>query len=114
MTMFRIFLMTIISIVGVYTAIVVANHGMGLLPIFFGDIADMGWPGQFNMDFLSFLILGAFWIMWRHHFSALGLLLGLSIFAGGAPYLCIYLLVGSFQAKGDAKEILLGQRRAKS
>jgi hypothetical protein len=72
----------------------------------------MGWPGQFNMDFHAFLILGSVWLMWRHHFSPLGLLFGLCIFAGGAPFLCAYLLVASFQAKGDVKELLLGKQRA--
>lgn len=114
MALFRIFLVAIIAIVGTYTLFVVAHHGLGLLPIFFGDIMTMGWPGQFNMDFLAFLSLGALWLMWRHHFSALGILLGVSIFVGGAPYLCAYLLVTSFQAKGDVKEILLGRVRATS
>jgi hypothetical protein len=114
MTLFRLLLITIIATVGVYTAIVVANHGLGLLPIFFGDIAKMEWPGQFNMDFFSFLTLGATYIMWRHHFAPIGLVLGILVFAGGAPYMCIYLLVASFQANGDVKEILLGKRRAAS
>jgi hypothetical protein len=112
MTLFRILLTSIIVIVGVYTVDVIANHGWGLLPIFFGDIAKMEWPGQFNMDFSSFLILGSVWLMWRHHFSPLGLLFGLCIFAGGAPFLSTYLLVASFQAKGDMKALLLGKRRA--
>jgi hypothetical protein len=73
MTLFRIFLVTIIAVIGVYTAIVIANHGMGLYPIFFGDIADMTWPGQFNLDFLGFLILSGVWVAWRHAFSVGGL-----------------------------------------
>lgn len=112
MTLFRLLLLTIIAVVGVYTFIVVSNHGLGLLPIFFGDIAKMEWPGQFNMDFFSFLTLGAVWMMWRHHFSLAGIALGFCVFAGGAPYLSTYLLVASFQANGDAKEILLGKKRA--
>lgn len=112
MNLFRLLLIAIIATVGVYTVIVIANHGFGLLPIFYGDIVKMGWPGQFNMDFHAFLILGSVWLMWRHHFSPLGLLFGLCIFAGGAPFLCIYLLVASFQAKGDVKELLLGKRPA--
>ena len=112
MTLFRLLLLTIIAVVGVYTFIVVSNHGLGLLPIFFGDIAKMEWPGQFNMDFFSFLTLGAVWMMWRHHFSLAGIALGLCGFEGGAPYLCTYLLAASFQANGDAKEILLGKTRA--
>jgi hypothetical protein len=114
MTGFRILLVAIIAIVGVYTVFVVGEHGMDFLSPFYGDIAKMGWPGQFNMDFHAFLILGSAWLMWRHHFSPLGLLFGLCIFAGGAPFLCTYLLVASFQAKGDVKELLLGNQRAAS
>jgi hypothetical protein len=114
MNSFRLLSIAIIATVGVYTVNVVANHGWGLLPIFYGDIAKMGWPGQFNMDFHAFLILGSAWLMWRHHFSPLGLLSGLCIFAGGAPFLCSYLLVASFQAKGDVKELLLGKQRVRT
>ena len=112
MNAFRLLLIAIVATVGIYTVIVIANHGWGLLPIFYGDIAKMGWPGQFNMDFHAFLILGSVWLMWRHHFSPLGLFFGLLIFAGGAPFLCSYLLVASFQAKGDVKELLLSRQRA--
>lgn len=112
MALFRIFLVAIIAIVGTYTMFVVADHGLGLLPIFFGDIMEMGWPGQFNMDFFAFLSLGALWLMWRHHFSIGGILLGLCVFAGGAPFVCTYLLIASVQAKGDMPALLLGARRA--
>lgn len=112
MNLFRLLLIAIIATVGIYTINVIASHGWGLLPIFYGDIAKMGWPGQFNMDFHAFLILGSVWLMWRHHFSPLGLLFGLCIFAGGAPFLCAYLLVASFQAKGEVKVLLLGKQRA--
>lgn len=112
MTLFRLLLLTIVAVVGVYTVIVVSEHGMGLLPIFFGDIAKMEWPGQFNLDFFSLLTLGAVWMMWRHHFSPAGIVLGFCVFAGGAPYLCSYLLVASYQANGDVRKILLGEKRA--
>jgi hypothetical protein len=112
MNMFRILLVAIITIVGAYTVVVIADHGWGLLPIFYSDITQMDWRGQFNMDFSSFLILGSIWLMWRHHFAPLGLLFGLVIFAGGAPFLCAYLLIASFRTNGDVKELLLGKRRA--
>jgi len=32
-------------------------------------------------------------------------------FFGGAPFLCVYLLLASFNAKGDMHEILLGKTR---
>jgi len=112
MALFRLLLIAIIATVGFYTALVIADHGWGLLPMFFGDIVKMGWPGQFNMDFLSFLILGSVWLIWRHQFSPLGLIFGMLIFAGGAPFLCTYLLVASFRANGDIRILLLGEKRA--
>jgi hypothetical protein len=112
MTLFRLLLIAIIAIVGTYTVAVVGQHGVDFVNPFFGDIASMGWPGQFNMDFWSFLILGSIWLMWRHHFSPLGLLFGLVIFVGGAPFLCSYLLVVAVKDKPDAAELLLGKTRA--
>lgn len=111
MTAFRILLVAIITIVGIYTAVVISNHGADFLTPFYGDIAKMGWAGQFNIDFNAFLILGSLWLMWRHHFSPLGLLFGLVIFAGGAPFLCIYMLVVMAKDKSDIAELLLGKGR---
>jgi 4-hydroxybenzoate polyprenyltransferase len=83
-----------------------------LFAIFFGDIARMEWPGQFNLDFLGFLILSGAWTAWRHHFSPAGLVLGLIAFVGGMGFLTIYLLIESARAKGDIRVLLLGARRA--
>ena len=112
MTLLRLLLAAIIATVGGYTVFVVADHGWNFLPFYFGDIAKMGWPGQFNMDFSALLVLGSVWLMWRHHFSGVGMLLGALIFALGAPLLCTYLLISSFQDNGDVKELLLGKTRA--
>jgi hypothetical protein len=111
MTGFRILLVAIIGIVGIYTVFVIGQHGMDFLSPFYADIAKMGWPGQFNMDFQAFLILGSLWLMWRNHFSLLGLLFGLVIFAGGAPFLCGYLLVVMLKDRADMAELLLGKTR---
>ena len=112
MTLFRLLLVAIITVVGAYTVAVVGQHGIDFVTPFFGDIAKMGWPGQFNMDFWSFLILGAIWLMWRHHFSPAGLFFGLIIFVGGAPFLCSYLLVVIAKDRPDMAELLLGKTRA--
>jgi len=68
MTGFRVLLAIIFVTISVYTVPVVLNHGLDLLPIFFGDMVKMGWPGQFNLDFFGILILSAFWPAWRNHF----------------------------------------------
>ena len=109
---FRVLLVIMLLTVVAYTIVVVANHGLGLYPVFFGDIARMGWPGQFNLDFLGFLTLSGFWLAWRHHFSAAGLALGVLGLTGGIPVLTTYLLIASFQAEGDVKVLLLGRTRA--
>ena len=114
MRTFRTLLVVIFICLFGYTAIVATNHGFGLLPIFFGDIAAMGWPGQFNVDFASFLTLSALWLAWRHHFSPAGIALGILGFFGGGLFLSVYLFLASFHAKGDIKELLLGRVRANS
>lgn len=109
---FRILLVLLFMGILGYTAVVAANHGLNLLPVFFGDIAEMGWPGQFNVDFTSFLTLSALWLMWRHHFSPAGIALGVAGFFGGGLFLSAYLFIASFGARGDMKELLLGRARA--
>ena len=52
MLAFRLLLSTVVVVVGVYTVPVVVEDGVGaLFPTFFGDIAAVHWPGQFNLDF---------------------------------------------------------------
>ena len=112
MNLFRAYLLIWIIGITIYTSVTVAHHGLDLLPIFFGDMAKMAWPGQFNLDFFSFLCLGGLWLAWRHHFSLGGIALGLFIFAGGMPFLATYLIYHSFQCRGDIKALLLGTARA--
>lgn len=109
----RILLVLIFLSIATYTVFVVNNHGINLLPIFFGDIEKMAWPGQFNFDFLCFLILSGTWVAWRHQFSGLGLVLGLFAFFGGAFFLSAYLLYQSYASKGDVPRLLMGANCAK-
>ncbi len=113
MNFFRLFLA--IGIVGItgYTSVTIANHGINFLPIFFRDLAAMGWPGQFNLDFYCFLLLTGFWAAWRNHFSAGGIMLGLAMTLLGFPLLSAYLLICSFKANGDVKVMLLGEARSR-
>ncbi|MCI1143541.1 hypothetical protein MOP88_16625 [Sphingomonas sp. WKB10] len=69
MIAFRALLIAAWTALAIYTGVVIARHGMDLLPIFFGDIARMTWSGQFNADFSCFLLLSALWTAWRHHFT---------------------------------------------
>lgn len=110
MTAFRVLLIVLGAILVGYTGVVISNHGMGLFNVFFGDMAAMGWPGQFNLDFMFMLTLSALWVAWRHQFSIAGLVLGLLVFFGGSLFLTAYLFVLSRLTKGNMEQMLLGKR----
>ena len=112
MAAFRVLLLGLFVGIVSYTAVVVAHHGMGLIPVFFGDIAKVEWPGQFNLDFPGFLVLSGLWLAWRHHFSAGGCALGVLGLVGGAPVLTAYLFFTSLRVRGDVGQLLLGPVRA--
>ena len=111
MTLFRILLVIIFVGVTGYTVPVIAQEGWNLFSVFFSDIFAVSWLGQFDLDFMCMLVLSALWIMWRHHFAAIGLFLGLCTSLLGSPFLAIYLLIASFRANGDMIEILIGAQR---
>ena len=112
MTVFRALLVAIFLVIAVYTGIVIADHGMNLFAVFFGDMGLMGWAGQFNLDFMFMLTLSAAWVAWRHEFSGAGLALGALALLGGATFLSVYLFVVTGQARGSMRVVLLGKGRA--
>lgn len=112
MTLFRALLVVIFGVIFAYTVPVVQGYGLNLFPYFFGDIAEMGWPGQFNLDFMFMLFLSALWTAWRNRFSHMGLGLSVIAFLGGAPFLCLYLLWLSIRHKGDIPMMLTGRKSA--
>ena len=114
MLAFRIFLLTIVANLLVYTGIVGTTHGWNFGPVFFNDILAMNWAGQFNMDFSCLLLLAGLWLAWRHQFSVLGIGLGLFQLVGGAPFLCSYLFFASLRAQGDMQVLLMGPERARA
>ncbi len=109
---FRILLAAIFATIVAYTLAVGAAHGWDLIPVFFAAIGAMTWQGQFNVDFSCFLILSGLWVAWRNDFSPLGLAMAPVASFGGALFLGAYLLIVSFQVRGDAAAMLLGTRRA--
>jgi len=91
-----------------YSALVIAEHGLGLLPIFFGDMAELGWPGQFNLDFMLMLFVSASWTMWRNRFSMAGVCLGVAAFFLGASFLLPYLAYLIAKHRGNMSDVLIG------
>ena len=113
MTAFRVLLFALLLMVVIYTIPVLMNHGIApVFSMFFGDIMKVNWAGQFNTDFMGFLILSGIWLAWRHEFSAAGVLLGVSGSLLGIPFLTVYLLIASFQSNGDVVELFVGASRA--
>ena len=99
----------IILILGIYgyTAGVIGRDGLDFFTPFLTSIFAVNWSGQFNLDFMSYLILSALWVAWRHCFTTRGL-----VFAGlsavlGFVFFAPYLLV---QAMGvnTVRELVLG------
>ncbi|GAC1411204.1 MAG: hypothetical protein NVSMB69_13460 [Novosphingobium sp.] len=111
MAVFRLFLAALVLAIVGHTAGTIADHGCYLMPVFFDAIGQGAWPGQFNLDFMGLLSLSGLWLAWRHHFSPVGLTLGVLGFFGGTPVLATYLLVASTRARGDARVLMLGPRR---
>ena len=107
---FRILLAVMSTGIFCYTGIVGFNHGWNLLPIFFGDMVSMNWPGQFNVDFMFLLMFSGLWLAWRHRFSPRGIVIGILGLFGGTMFLAPYLLYASIKADGDIKKVLLGDR----
>lgn len=107
---FRILLLLMLVVLAGYTVVVISNHGLGLLGVFFGDMAKLGWPGQFNLDFMFMLTLSALWVAWRHEFSMAGVALAALALFGGALFLTIYLLIVSGQVQGNVYKVLVGRR----
>ena len=108
----RILLVAMFAVLLVYTGVVIERQGWDLLSVFFGDMAKMAWPGQFNLDFMFMLTLSGLWVAWRHRFSPAGLGLGLLAFLGGASFLSVYLFAISLRARGGMPEFLMGTRAA--
>jgi hypothetical protein len=111
MGVLRIYLSVLFVVILGYTSVTIANHGMNLISIFFGDMATMAWPGQFNLDFMFMLTLSGLWVAWRHEFTPVGVVLGLLALFGGAMFLSAYLLILTSRDR-DVRRLLLGPSRA--
>jgi len=114
MTAFRIFLLVFFAALFVYTMKVGLEHGWNLIPPFFNEVQALTWQGQFNFDFMGFLVLSAIWCAWRNNFTPFGF--GLAVFSvtGGMLFLTAYLAYLSITTGGDMKTILVGSHRIPS
>lgn len=105
---FRLMLILILVALAAYTGMVINTEGWTLFQVFFGDMAKMQWPGQFNLDFLFMLSLSALWVAWRNRFRPKGLGLAVLAFFLGSSFLGVYLLILSFQPGATVQTLLVG------
>lgn len=112
MTVVRIILAVYFAAVALLTVTAIDKQGWDLVSVFVGDIMAMGWPGQFNLDFASYLTLSAIWVGWRHGFSRGGIALMPLAQVGGILFFAPYLFWAIADAKGDATVLLLGKARS--
>lgn len=93
----------------IYTAYAVKNEGWDLFTIFLSNLTQMGWNGQFNLDFSCYLLLSAIWIMWRNKFSMSSILIGVVAMILGIVFFAPYLLYLVFTEKGNLQKIVTGR-----
>ncbi len=108
MALFRAILLIMLAIIVIYTSVTISMHGLHLLPHFFGAIATMDWQGQFNTDFMMFLMLSGLWTAWRNGMTGGAIALGIVAVFFGILFLSVYLLYLSYRKNGNMKQILLG------
>ena len=108
----RILIAALFLALAAYTAVTISLEGINFVPGFIGDLVAMGWRGQINLDFMSYLTLTALWVAWRHEFSVSGLLLALVVLLGAWLAFAPYLLYATGKSRGDFVVLLLGENRA--
>jgi hypothetical protein len=94
----------------IYTFIAYQIEGPDLFGVFINNIKSLKWSGQFNLDFLCYLTLSGFWIMWRNQFTTKSIILGAVAMVLGIVLFAPYLLWLTNKENGDLKRVLVGKR----
>jgi len=107
----RIICGILVGLVAVYTLVTIGREGLDLISPFFGDLFALGWPGQFNLDFSTYLILSTVWFLWRNAFSTQAIAFAPLVCVGGMLVLGPYLIWLSFRVHRRMDVLLLGPTR---
>ena len=83
-------------------------QGPNLFQFFFENILEMNWNGQFNVDFICYLILSGFWIMWRSKFTLMSIFIGSLAMVLGILFFAPYLMYLLNKTNGNLKLLMLG------
>ena len=112
MTMLRLFLLVSTIVIYLLTYLAVAAQGINWPAVAFGDILDLNWRSQFDVDFVIHLLLLATWISWREGFSLKGHVYGFLSIVMGGMFSFPYILYAIYMGKGDPKGVLLGDHQS--
>ena len=93
-----------------YTLLAYQAEGATLFSVFINNVTSLNWSGQFNLDFMCYLTLSGFWIMWRNQFTGKSIWLGISAMVLGILLFAPYLLWLTNKENGDLKRVLIGSR----
>lgn len=108
MAFFRTALIAMLLLIIVLTIAAVAEGGLDLITPFIQPILALTWQGQFNFDFMCYLILSGIWMAWRGGFSRGSIALGLLAPPLGILFFAPYLVHQISKSEGDARRLLLG------
>lgn len=104
----RFYLVFSTLIIFTITFYALVTTGINWPAVYFGDILDLSWRTQFNLDFLMHLVLLAVWIAWREGFNAKGIIFGLLSILMGGMFGFPYLLYCIIKTNGKPMYVLLG------
>ena len=108
MTGFRYVLIAMTMLILVFTMAAVANSGINLITPFLSPILAFSWQGQFNIDFICYLVLSGIWMAWRGGFTGGSIALGILTPSLGILFFAPYLLYLVSKSNGDPRRLLLG------
>jgi len=108
MSQLRYLLIAMTVSIIILTTTAVLNGGLDLITPFFGPIFEMTWQGQFNFDFVCYLVLSGIWMAWRGGFTSSSVALGVLAPPLGILFFAPYLIYLIGKSGGDIRHLLLG------
>lgn len=85
------------------------KQGPNLFQFFIENIVAMDWNGQFNIDFICYLMLSGFWIIWRSKFTIISIFIGSLAMVLGIIFFAPYLMYLLHKSDGNLKLMFLGE-----
>ena len=108
MTWLRLILLVSTVTIFVVTFVAIDASGLNWPAVFLGDLFALNWRSQFNTDLVIHLGFIGGWIAWREGVGIKGVVYGVLAVLWGGMFTFPYVLIESYRARGDVRQILLG------